>query len=176
MQKKRGVALFIALVISAIVLTVGIGILTTVFKEIRFSAFGKESAEAFYAADTGLECALYWDFHEAEEDRPFFATSSDSSLPTSAFAWCIDDAVDGPDGEKLADMNWNVVKDSNSATTTFMLRYPPNVANQDAPCIDVTVIKYMDVAVQKTKIESVGRSSCNTNDPRRVERAVRVAY
>jgi len=171
-KKNRGVALFVAIVISAIVLTIGVGIVTTVFKEIRFSQFGKQSAEAFYAADAGLECALYWDSYVGAQNRRIFATSSDSSIVTGGVAKCIKDAG----WEELRNRDdWNILDSPTAATTTFTLRYPPDHANQDEPCVAVTVAKYQDSG-QRTKIEARGRNSCNTNDSRRVERAVRVIY
>jgi len=56
-----GVALFVAILTASIALTIGLGVLGTSLKEIKLSSLGRESMSAFFAADAGLECALYFD-------------------------------------------------------------------------------------------------------------------
>lgn len=57
----KGITLLFTILISSLVLILGLGVLSVLFGEISISGFAKESLEAFYAADTGMECALYWD-------------------------------------------------------------------------------------------------------------------
>lgn len=52
--------MFSALVAS-LVLTLGISIFSVAKKQVILSSLGRSSQYAFYAADTGAECALYWD-------------------------------------------------------------------------------------------------------------------
>lgn len=47
--------------ISSIVLLISLGIANISVNEIALSSAGKEAQYAFFAADTGGECALYWD-------------------------------------------------------------------------------------------------------------------
>lgn len=61
-NKNRGVVLLITVVVASIVLTIGIGILNVILKEMMLSSFNKNSRVAFFAADSGVECAMYWDF------------------------------------------------------------------------------------------------------------------
>ena len=60
-QRSKGFALLIAVLVSSVVLAVGISMITITLKEYLFSGVGRESEIAFYAADAGMECALYWD-------------------------------------------------------------------------------------------------------------------
>lgn len=59
----RGFVLLYAVVISTLVLAVGISIISIATKQVAISGLGRESQFAFYAANTGTECALFWDFH-----------------------------------------------------------------------------------------------------------------
>lgn len=61
---KKGVTLLLAIMISSIAIAIGLGIALIVLGELNLSGTAKESYQAFYAADTGTECALYWDLKE----------------------------------------------------------------------------------------------------------------
>jgi Tfp pilus assembly protein PilX len=58
---KKGFTLLLALIVSSVVLAVGLGIYSVIIREIELSGLGRESQLAFYAADSGVECVLYWD-------------------------------------------------------------------------------------------------------------------
>jgi Tfp pilus assembly protein PilX len=60
-NKKRGFTLLLAALIASIVLSLGSSIFLIAQKQVALSALGRDSQFAFYAADTGAECALYWD-------------------------------------------------------------------------------------------------------------------
>ncbi len=57
----KGYTLLFAVLVSSLVLAVGISILTISKKEFLLASAARESVYAFYAADGGLECALYAD-------------------------------------------------------------------------------------------------------------------
>ena len=66
MRKKgitsnRGFTLLIAALIASVVLALAVAIFSIAFKQITLSGMGRDSQFAFYAADTGAECALYLD-------------------------------------------------------------------------------------------------------------------
>lgn len=58
--EKGYVALF-AVLVASIILSMALGIANISLKELNFTATAKESSFAFFAADTGSECALYSD-------------------------------------------------------------------------------------------------------------------
>ncbi|MFA6585792.1 MAG: hypothetical protein WCS86_01370 [Candidatus Paceibacterota bacterium] len=60
-NNKDGFALLYAIMISSILLAIGLGVGNIAFKEIKFSTSAKDTNDAFFAADTGAECALYYD-------------------------------------------------------------------------------------------------------------------
>jgi Tfp pilus assembly protein PilX len=65
MMKKqkfnKGFTLLLALIVANAVLIMGLGVYGIIIREIELSGLGRESQIAFYAADSGTECALYWD-------------------------------------------------------------------------------------------------------------------
>ena len=73
----KGITLLLAVFVSSLTLTLGLGIFTLLFSELEFSGTAKESLVAFYAADSGIECAIFWDI-----ERDAFATSSSNSTIT----------------------------------------------------------------------------------------------
>ena len=60
-NKKSGFVILFSMVISSIVFSVALGIATIAYREATFNTLSKNTGEAFYAADTGAECALYYD-------------------------------------------------------------------------------------------------------------------
>jgi Tfp pilus assembly protein PilX len=60
-QKNTGYTLLFAVLVTAIVLSVAISILSISRKEFLLSTSARESQFAFYAADSGMECAAYND-------------------------------------------------------------------------------------------------------------------
>ena len=61
MKNQRGFTLLLSALIASIVLALGTSIFQLAHKELTLSSIGRDSQFAFYAADTGAECALYWD-------------------------------------------------------------------------------------------------------------------
>ncbi len=57
----RGFTLLIAVITASIVLAMGMSILNITLKEFMLSGVARESEMAFFAADAGMECVLYWD-------------------------------------------------------------------------------------------------------------------
>lgn len=84
-SSTRGVTLLIAVLLSAAVLAVGIGVYQRSYKEILFSSFWKQAQVAFGAADGVLECALYFQLHPTEPPKCFGTSISgwNPSIPGS---------------------------------------------------------------------------------------------
>lgn len=59
--KNQGFVILFAVTLSAIILSIALGVANIAFKEIKFSTSGRDTDDAFFAADTGAECALYYD-------------------------------------------------------------------------------------------------------------------
>ena len=154
MYSQRGFTLLLAVLISSILIAIGSAIFNILSKEIILSSSGRESQFAFFAADTGIECALYWDTKQNA-----FATTS--ALTQVACGGGLADLTRTSGGTLLRP----------TYTTAFSFPLNGGVAN---PCITVTVTKTFYPT--ETVIASQGYNTCVTTNPLRLERAIRVQY
>jgi len=65
-KARRGFVLLFTIVLTAIILSVALGLSNISLREFTFSTSTKATGEAFYAADVGVECAIYWDLTPAQ--------------------------------------------------------------------------------------------------------------
>src|SRR3989344_615182 len=147
---KSGFTLLLAVIITGTLLVIAAGITALAVKQSLIAVAGRDSQRAFYAADTGLECALYWDVK-----NPSGFSAFDPS--TGSTIYCNRDSSN-PGNQ------WVV---GGSSASTFTINFLP-----DLQCAVVTVTK-QGLA---TTIESLGYNTCSAGNPRRVERAIRARY
>jgi len=60
-KKNRGFVILFAVMLSSILLAIGLGVSNIAFREVKFGTSAKDANDAFFAADTGAECALFYD-------------------------------------------------------------------------------------------------------------------
>ena len=144
--------MFVAMVLTGTLLLIATGVISLVVRQSLISASSRESQHAFYAADSGVECALFWDVQNPSGVSAFSTT-------TGSTIFCNQDA-NNPGNQ------WVV----GGAYTSVINRinFLP-----DPYCAIVTVTKGVDGS---TKIESAGYNTCDPANSRRVERAVRAIY
>ena len=58
---NKGFVLLFTMVLSSILLAISVGVSNIALNEINFSTSAKDTNNAFFAADTGIECALRYD-------------------------------------------------------------------------------------------------------------------
>lgn len=162
-KDERGLTILFAVLVSILVLAVGTSIINLSLKQVLLSGSARESQFAFYASNTGVECALYWDIQGGPTGGIVFATSSASALETGPTVTC---------AEK--ELSTNVFESNNtSASTKFRLEF-----NEVPYCVDVVVTKDYNAAQGKiyTTIDSYGYNTCDTDNARRIERGLQVNY
>lgn len=81
MKKNRGFVILIAVLVSSLLISIGTFISIVALKEIRLSTSSKDSQIAFYAADSAIECALYFDLRSI--DGPFPKDDTDTAAMAS---------------------------------------------------------------------------------------------
>ncbi len=150
--REKGFTLFVAIAVMGTLLLIATGIVATAYRQGLISSAGKDSQMAFYAADSGMECALYWDIANPA-GQSAFATSTGTSIA------CNKDAANSSN-------QW--VVGGSSVSTISSISFLP-----DPYCATVTVTKNVDGT---TLIEARGYNTCSVTSPRRVERAVRARY
>ncbi|HEY1037717.1 MAG TPA: pilus assembly PilX N-terminal domain-containing protein [Candidatus Paceibacterota bacterium] len=203
MRSERGFTLFVALIISSMLLAIGFSLGNIVLKQIVFSSTGKESQIAFYAADSGAECALYWDRKTADGVTTFvgaFAASTTSAEEQDIK--CGFGQVPSGSGY-VGGFNKVTVDESlevQVTTTRFHIDYTqPGILGQDPACAVVTVTKTRDSSDpdsvrELTTIDSRGynapftgsagfggegtpsNGACDLSNPRVLERAIVLNY
>lgn len=165
-KREGGFAMLFAVLVSSVLLAIGLSIFNLTVKELALSSSGRESQFAFFAADTGAECALYWDIKGTD----IFATSTADRTPSNASPDCVDTTSSG---SQTVTINNYLSRTSNSAATRFDLTIPNAAGNY---CAIVTVTKDSSSGILKTTIDSRGYNTCDTASPMRVERALKITY
>ena len=156
---QGGFTLLFASLVGSLLLSLGIATFNIILREITLSATARESRFAFYAADSGWECAFYHD-----RKRPaVFATSTDSR------------AIPNPTSVRCRDIVLVVsaTREAFSATSVFTLPL------DGTACATISISKNDENRdkISTTVIESRGKNDCTTNpNPNRIERAIRVKY
>ena len=166
LRSQRGFTLLLAALVASIVLMLGSSIFTIARKQVALSSIGRDSQFAFYAADTGAECALYYDVR-----LHAFGTATD---PEIASVEC-DKNASGGDTTALTTI-------SGSATSKFSMDlFAWNIAdgkvNLTKNCVEVTVTK--NLSAPFTVIHSDGYSvSCDdiNTSGRALQRSVELRY
>jgi hypothetical protein len=159
-NSQKGFTILVAVVTAGILLIVAMTIGGIALKEQVLSTANKESQVAFYAADTGMECALYWD-----QKRGAFTN----------------DSVNDPAGAAaLAVFNCNGLGNFTSPVLTpgtpstqfsykFMVSGIPVGTGSDTTCAVVKIEKDIAYTVPsggtsiKTDIYSYGYNTCEAS-------------
>src|SRR3989344_3811538 len=161
-NKQRGFVLLLAIIISTILFSIGIGMATVIYKELILAFTARESQFAFYASDTSSECVLYWDNRRGDARfDPVNPFKPGVSLPIEC------DGVVVPPGNPP-----NNLGPVDSDTKEFWLN---SLLNTDtAYCVHSQINKLTPPL--KSKITSWGFNSCDPDFKRRIDRAQRRYY
>lgn len=84
---SRGFTLFYAVLITSLLLSIALAVFNITLKELILSSDARESQNAFYSADTALECALFWD----NSATPAFGFYGDSLASGITSYWRFDE-------------------------------------------------------------------------------------
>ncbi len=151
LQKKEGFVMLFAVTISAILLTIALGITSIALKEIKFSTNARYTNDAFFAADTGIECA----FMNDKSSSTIFISSPSGTM-------------------SCAGNNVSVTKNNLSSIWTFTIT---NLGSQSQSCANVTVDKSTPNTV--VIISNGHNDNLNSNctlGPNTVERQIKSTY
>lgn len=81
---RSGFVILFAVTISAILLSIALGVANIALKEIKFGTSGKDTNAAFFAADTGAECALFYDKTDSTQNA-FTGTATPMTCAGNSF-------------------------------------------------------------------------------------------
>ncbi len=157
-SNPRGFTLLIAVVLTSVLLSVGLALLDIAYKQVVLSSTARQSQYAFYAADSAMECVLYWD-----QQQNAFGYSKPIHEVNGRQIQCFGSNITISAGDS-----------GGTRTTTF-----------STPCVDgvtasVTIYKTNGSICSGTAATSClytnGFNTCNGSDPRRIERGLKVFY
>lgn len=156
---KKGFTLIFAILISSLLVGIGIAITNLAIRQLSIASVSRESQLAFYAADAGAECALYWDIHGKTLSPVFYFSSVYDSNQTGKL-YCGRSLV-----TNLAEVSGG---NKDYFQNIFKIEYT------SPSCAYVSIKKYF---TGRNLIESSGINDCSANDnPYRVERSIRIEY
>jgi hypothetical protein len=178
---KKGFTLLIAILASSLFLVIGATIFKIAFTQLTLSSIGKDSQTAFYAADTGAECALYW-------ERKYYPTGFASPNDGSGSAFNTDvithTAYDTSNRQLILATQLPTIQCLGGNVSNFKQGYSDGSGGIDATsfsitfgraCADVDVLKEDGGGgAVKTTITARGHNTCDTTDIRRVERTLQI--
>ena len=129
----RGIALYLAILVGAVFAATAMGVAAIFYREVRISKLFFPSLTAFYAADTGAECALYGHIKQ---------NLFDFNIPSNRTITCTNTSVP---------VTWN------AADTYYEFSY--NIGS--GACVNVEIRKRFVPACFKviTRIDSFGTNA-----------------
>ncbi len=130
---KRGFALFISVIFMSVMLSIGLTLASLGFKQKQLASIAVKSQYAFYAADSALECVLYFDQQkeDANGDAWFDYDSHTNGNPPGAVV-CGGASPDSPS------YNRNALR----GLFTQRIRLNKDASGVYTQCADVSVYKY----------------------------------
>ncbi|MBI5742810.1 MAG: hypothetical protein HZA25_03150 [Candidatus Niyogibacteria bacterium] len=139
--------LMLSVIMLSVILATSLGVFNLIYQGMKLSGTTRESQLAYYAADAGVECALYVDFRGANS----FGTTTAPSVAT----------------ECANVRNLAAYSGAYANGATFTINYG------NGSCADVTVDK-TSIAPQ-TKLSAVGKNTC-ARATDQVNRSIEVKY
>lgn len=118
-NNKKGFTLLVSIIVTGMLLVVSFAVVNIAYRQLVLANSNEESQVAFYNADSGVECAVYWDFRSGVSA---FSTTSNSVINCNGQNFTVG-------GGGLA-----------NATSTFTV----NLTNG---CVTVSVGKYNNLTI-----------------------------
>lgn len=147
--KNSGFVILFAVTLAAILLSIALGVSNVALREIKFGTSAKDTNEAFFAADTGAECALV---NDKSTSHSFVSTGSTGNIQ------CLGNTI---------------TLNGSSPVWSFNIS-GLGAGNNPQGCATVTVNKTNPTTVVTSK--GYNNSGCNTNSSTAVERQLEVRY
>ncbi|MEK7564420.1 MAG: hypothetical protein AAB510_02530 [Patescibacteria group bacterium] len=162
-QKNKAFVILFAVVVSSILLSITLGIANIALKELKFTTSARDTNDSFFAADTGIECALM-------NDK---GVSSRFVLPgVSTTVNC--------GGNSNITATWAAIAGNpNNGVYTFILTGLGAASSTN--CAVVTVQKDATSGIRTvttivSKGYNIGDASCTSTSTNRIERQLETRY
>jgi hypothetical protein len=147
--RESGFTALYAVLIASLALAIALAVANIALKESLLSSAARESQFAFYAANSGIECARYWD-----KQGKFVDPISDITC------------------NNLSVTVMNLGSDPFCNPCTFNINLSPYSATVEISKEEIVP----GTGIYRTLLLSRGYNTSNLNNPRRVERGLGVIY
>ncbi|MBI4155888.1 MAG: hypothetical protein HY507_01495 [Candidatus Zambryskibacteria bacterium] len=168
---SRGFTLLVATIVTSILLLVSFVVVNIAVKQLVLTFAAEESQYAFYSADSGAECAFFWDLRNTNPpnaNAPKSAFDISSTQTISCNGQTI--STNPPNNQTVptipAQPSLIGGGGNTRPTSIFWLSFAKG-------CAIVRVTKLSD---GRTTVDSRGYNTCDTSASRRFERGVTLTY
>lgn len=162
-QNKRGVTILFASLIVSALLAIALSLTSISLQQFILASSARESLQAFYRADTAIECAIYTDLKGVG-----LADPDSGSAP---YITCV--GINSQN-ESFSSTAGSAVGSISTATYDFNMG---GSCDKAKPSFSLKVIKNkLSVDTSSTTIFARGYNTCDTSSPNRVERGLKVNY
>lgn len=185
---KKGFTVLYAILVASLLLSISLGIYSISLRDFVLSSSASESEKAIFAADSGAECALYWDrVKKVFASRQEYFDGNVNNAGPGGFSQLRCGTTNNPNIYGGGGGSGTLSMGFGTEDYTQVIITLTNQLN-DGPCAAIIVYKKplytqnlltgnFDVYQgSETRIESRGYNTCDTANPRRVERAIEVRY
>lgn len=186
-SNQKGFTLLFAILVSILILAVGASIISIALKQVILSGAGRESQYAFYAANTGLECALYWDLNGAlidDNSEAKYVFPPPNSVDSRRSGTSLNDitcaGTNITSGSSVYAQDYTIPWITTTNNTVFRIAVSNGInssLDDILYCAEVTVAKSEVGDEVYTTITSQGLNTCDPdNDTRAVQRGLVLQY
>lgn len=171
-KKEKGVAVLFAVLVAVLLVSIGATIVSIALRQTILSSTGRESQVAFYAANTVMDCALFWDLNppapasgDPADQEYVFPVDGLSQIPISVPVTCSGD-------DFTADWDTSVTDE-----TEFEITITSSLTGKQY-CGKAKVVKNYSAGDTTTLIQATGYNlNCSDlTSPRAVERGLELYY
>lgn len=166
-KSGKGITLLVSIITTSMLLLVSFVLVNIALKELILSYANQESQYAFYAADSGIECVLYWDLKNPAGPSAF-ATSTAGTISCNGQSISTGSETSIPPPSPRTTSLIGGGGNSNP-TSVFLLNFSRG-------CAIVQVTKGWNGSKVTSDITSRGYNTCDTSATRRFERGIGISY
>ncbi|MEN9921109.1 MAG: hypothetical protein RLZZ517_87 [Candidatus Parcubacteria bacterium] len=184
--KQKGFTLLFAVLVSTLVVSIGATIISIALRQTILSGTTRESQYAFYAANTILECAHYWDTTNKDLNGKLvfpvdgIAQITDTDIEAQDVTCADVNIITGSGNEINGGLARPMIEDGETGGFKFFLliKDRANISGllPYEYCAEAVIYKYDNESTITTTIEAKGYNTCDENNPRRVERGLVEQY
>jgi hypothetical protein len=173
LKSQKAFVLLYAVLVASVILAIGFSLANIITKQIILSSIGKSSRVAYYAADGGRDCGLFWvNYADVIYGRPF-----DNSTPVRCGGTEFSPSLSPNPLEKSLLQLYPGVDLTGSAYTAYSFNPIDLSVDSQAACAKVTIFTFIQGASPKNYRSIVLSRGFNTScvsmqSPRTVSRTV----